>query len=35
MYVSVYMCVFNFFNETTEPMKPKFMWNQNRIGEES
>ena len=35
MYVSVYMCVFKFFSETTGPMKPKFMWNHNRIGEES
>ena len=33
------MCV-HFFSETTssvclQPMKPKFMWNHNRIGEES
>ena len=35
MYVPVYMCVFNFFSKTTGPMKPKCMWNQNRIGEES
>ena len=35
MYVPVYMCVFIFFSETTGPMKPKCMWNQNRIGEES
>ena len=35
MYVPVYMCVFKFFSETTGPMKPKCMWNQNRIGEES
>ena len=34
MYVPVYMCVFKFFSETTGPMKPKCMWNQNRIGEE-
>ena len=27
MYVPVYMCVFNFFSETTGPLKPKFMWN--------
>ena len=33
MYVPVYMCVFNFFSETTGPMKPKCMWNQNRIGD--
>ena len=35
MYMSVYMCVFKFFSEITGPMKPKCMWNQNRIGEES
>ena len=35
MYVPVYICVFKFFSETTGPMKPKFMWNHNRIGEES
>ena len=35
MYVPVYMCVFKFFSETTGPMKSKFMWNHNRIGEES
>ena len=35
MYVPVYMCVFEFFPETTGPMKPKFMWNHKRIGEES
>ena len=35
MYVPVYMCVFKFFSETTGPRKPKCMWNQNRIGEES
>ena len=34
MYVPVYMCVFKFFAETTGQMKPKFMWNHNRIGEE-
>ena len=28
----VYMCVFNFFSETTGPIKPKCMWNQNRTG---
>ena len=31
MYVPVYMCVFKFFSETTGPMKPKCMWNKNRI----
>ena len=30
MYVPVYMCVFNFFSETTGPMKPNFMWNQKK-----
>ena len=35
MYVPVYMCVFKSFSETTGPMKPKCMWNQNRISEES
>ena len=35
MYVPVYICVFNFVSETTGPMKPKCMWNQNRTGEES
>ena len=34
MCVTVYMCVFKVFSETTGPMKPKFMWNHNRIGEE-
>ena len=36
MYVPVYIyvCV-QFFSETTGPMKPKFMWNHNGIGEES
>ena len=34
MYVPVYMCVFKFLSETTGPMKPKCMLNQNRIGEE-
>ena len=30
------ICVCSFFlSETTGPMKPKCMWNQNRIGEES
>ena len=38
--VKVCMClcicvrVFKFFSETTGPMKPKFMWDHNRIGEE-
>ena len=31
IYVPVYMCVFKFFPKTREP----FMWNHNRIGEES
>ena len=35
MYVPVYMCEFNFFSETTGPMKAKFMWNHNRICEET
>ena len=35
MYVPVYICAFKFFSETTGQMKPKCMWNQNRIGEES
>ena len=35
MFVSVYMCVFKFFSETTGPIKPNFMWNHNRIGMES
>ena len=29
----VYVCV-HFFSETTGPMKPKFMWNHDRMGEE-
>ena len=32
---NLYMCVFKFFSETTGPMKPKFMWNHNMIGEQS
>ena len=32
--VKVSVCVFNFFPKTRGPMKPKFMWNHNRIGEE-
>ena len=32
MYVSLYMCVFKVFYETTGPIRPKFMWNHNRIG---
>ena len=35
VYVPGYMCVFNFFSETTGPMKPKFMWNHNMIGAQS
>ena len=36
MFVPVYIYVFKFFSETTAgPMKPKFIWNRNRIGEES
>ena len=34
IYVPVYMCVFNFFPKTRGPMKPKFMWNHNRIGDD-
>ena len=30
----VYMCVFIFFSETTGPMKPKFTWNHDTMGEE-
>ena len=33
MYVPVYMCVFKFLSETTGPMKSKFMWNHNGIGD--
>ena len=33
MYVPLYMCVIKFFSETTGPMKPKCMWNQNRQGQ--
>ena len=29
------MCEVKFFPETRGPMKIKFMWNHNRIGEES
>ena len=35
IYGPVYICVFKFSPKTTEPMKPKVMWNHNRIGEES
>ena len=33
--VYMYMYVFKFSPKTRGHMKPKFMWNQNRIGEES
>ena len=35
VYMCLCMCVFKFFYETTGPIKPKCMWNQNRIGEKS
>ena len=35
IYVPVYMFVFKFFPKTRGPMKSKFMWDHNRIGEES
>ena len=34
IYVPVYMCVFKFSPKTRGQMKPKFIWNHNRIGEE-
>ena len=35
IYVPVYICVFKFSPKTRGPIKPKLMWNHNRIGEES
>ena len=32
--MSVYICVFKVLSETTGPMKPKFMWSHDWIGEE-